>query len=43
MHLRGITIFSGTKKYYGDYDINACTKHEVWYNLYIKHNKNNYN
>lgn len=35
VHLRGMTIFSESKKYYGDYDINACTKHEVKCNLYL--------
>lgn len=35
IHLRGMTIFSKFKKFYGDYDINACTKHEVNCNLYL--------
>lgn len=30
IHLRGMTIFSKSKKYYVDYDVNICTKNEVY-------------
>jgi len=29
MHLRGMTVFSKSKKRCGDYDGNICTKNEV--------------
>lgn len=29
IHLRGMTVFSESKKCYGDYDSNTCTKNEV--------------
>lgn len=35
VHLRGMTIFSVAKKYYGDNDINDCSKQEVNCNLYL--------
>lgn len=29
VHLRGMTVFSGSKKCNGDYNLNICTKNEV--------------
>jgi len=29
VHLRGMTVFSKSKKYCGEYDRNICTKNEV--------------
>lgn len=31
MHLRGMTVFSKSKKHCGEYDGNVCTKNEVGY------------
>jgi len=33
VHLRGMTVFSKSKKYCGDYDHNICTKNEVCINF----------
>lgn len=30
IHLRGMTIFTKSKKYYGDFDIHKSTKDEVY-------------
>lgn len=30
IHLRGMTVFSKSKKYYVDHDVNTCTKNEVY-------------
>jgi hypothetical protein len=29
IHLQGMTVFSKSKKYYGDYNANMCIKNEV--------------
>jgi len=33
VHLRGMTVFSKSKKYCGEYDRNICTKNEVCINF----------
>lgn len=37
VHLHGMTIFTKSKRYYGNFDVHYCTKNEV-YNIIINNN-----